>query len=501
MSLGGLIAKVLGALYRIPLTNVIGSYGMGLYQLVFPAYILFLTMSQAGVPVALSKLIAENKQLGREDHARKIFRFCFWTLLATGALGAGLLAALSQVISRAQGNPDTASAFLLIAPALLFIPVTNVLKGYFQGNMNMLPSSVTTVVEQVVKLAVGLFLAVRLMPDVLAAVRGATFAITVSEFTSLLIMTSVYAVHRRKDKFRLSFEKGEVKNIASEVFALCVPVALGAFVMQISQVVDSVMVVNLLSADNATSLYGLWTGPVNSMLGLPIAVSSGVAVSALPSITKTFADGDSEKLNKAYNSAMKLTLIITLPTSLGLIVMSRPIISLLYGGLTAEEIQISATLLSFSGISVVFLSVAQTSVSVLQAVGKPYVSVVVLALAVVVKAVVNVVLLPLPQINIYGAAISETMCYLFATIGVIIYSSTKLKLKVSVGDCLLKPLSCSLVMTLVLTVLTAFAKDFVSSAVGTIVSIVGAGAVYFAAVLIMKVFDSSELRLLPVKLG
>ena len=150
LSLGGLFAKILGALYRIPLTNIIGSYGMGLYQLVFPPYILFLTIAQAGIPTALSKLIAENNQLGRQDESRKVFRFAFVCLAALGALSVALMAGLSKVIARSQGNAATAQAFLIVAPALFFVPVTNALKGYFQGNMNMAPSGITTVIEHFV---------------------------------------------------------------------------------------------------------------------------------------------------------------------------------------------------------------------------------------------------------------------------------------------------------------------------------------------------------------
>ena len=286
LSIGGLFAKILGALYRIPLTNIIGSYGMGLYQLVFPPYILFLTIAQAGIPTALSKLIAENNQLGNYERSRKVFRYAFICLTVLGLVSVALMASLSKVIARSQGNEATAQAFLIVAPALLFVPVTNALKAYFQGNMNMTPSGVTTVIEQVVKLAIGLTCAIKFMPDVNKAVMGAVFAITVSEFGSMLIMSVVYLVHARRNKFgKIRVAKEDVKSITPAVFALAVPVALGGFVMQMSQVIDSVMVVNLLTVPNATQMYGLWTGPVNSMLGLPIALSGGVAVSALPSIT------------------------------------------------------------------------------------------------------------------------------------------------------------------------------------------------------------------------
>ncbi|MCH5159814.1 MAG: polysaccharide biosynthesis protein [Clostridiales bacterium] len=500
LSLGGLFAKILGALYRIPLTNIIGSYGMGLYQLVFPPYILFLTVAQFGVPVALSKLIAENNQLGNVEKSHKIFRGAFLFLAALGALCSVLMASLSRVIALSQGNAETATAFLIVAPALLFVPVTNALKAYFQGNMNMVPSGVTTVIEQIVKLAVGLACAIHFMPDVHKAVMGAVFAITVSEFGSLLIMSVVYLIHRSKNKVgKISVSWADAKGIAPSVLALAIPVALGGFAMQMSQVIDSVMVVNLLTVPNATEMYGLWTGPVNSMLGLPIALSSGVAVSALPSITKAMYSGSDEGLQKSFNSAMKLTLVIALPCAFGMIALSRPILQLLYGSLPQEEIYVASVLLSLSGLSIVFLAIMQTCVSVCQAVGKPYATVIIVSLSIVVKAAVNLALLPNSQINIYGAAISETLCYLFATVCVIIYLRRKVKLRIDANACVLKPLAAGLLMTLFITVALTLLNNFFVGTLGTLALIAIAGGIYFGALWALKVFDRSELTFLPVK--
>ena len=498
LSLGGLFAKILGALYRIPLTNIVGSYGMGLYQLVFPPYILFLTVAQCGVPVALSKLIAEKNQLGKPHEGKKIFQLALLILGVLGLVCAGVMASLSKVIARFQGNSDTALAFVIVAPALVFVPITNVLKAYFQGNMNMTPSGVTTVIEQIVKLAVGLTCAIHFMPDVQKAVMGAVFAITVSEFCSLSIMLGVYLAKRKQTPL-VRLQREDCKPLSAQMFVLAVPVALGGIAMQMSQVIDSVMVVNLLDVGSATELYGLWTGPVNSMLGLPIALSSGVAVSALPAVTKAYVGCDKQKLNQSFNSAIKLTMVIALPCALGMTALSKPILSLLYGALPVEEIHVASVLLSLSGASIVFLAVMQTAVSVCQAVGKPYATVVIVSLSIVVKALLNLVLLPMDNINIYGAAISETMCYLFATVCVIIYLKVKVGLKLDFAQSFLKPLSAGMLMTLCITLFVALAEKFVSSALGTLLLIGAAGVVYFVAVFWLKVFDKNELKILPSK--
>ncbi|MCX4286393.1 MAG: polysaccharide biosynthesis C-terminal domain-containing protein, partial [Clostridia bacterium] len=156
-------------------------------------------------------------------------------------------------------------------------------------------------------------------------------------------------------------------------------------------------------------------------------------------------------------------------------------------------------LLSLSGLSIVFLAVMQTSVSVCQAVGKPYASVIIISFAIVVKAVVNLVLLPNPSVNIYGAAISETLCYLFATVCVIIYLKVKIGLKIDTSQCVLKPMAAGLLMTLCITVAIAFANNVFGTTVGTLALIALSGAVYFATLFALKAFDKSELSFLPVK--
>ena len=194
-------------------------------------------------------------------------------------------------------------------------------------------------------------------------------------------------------------------------------------------------------------------------------------------------------------------MVIALPCALGMTALSKPILSLLYGALPTEEIHVASVLLSLSGASIVFLAVMQTAVSVCQAVGKPYATVVIVSLSIVVKALLNLVLLPMDNINIYGAAISETMCYLFATVCVIIYLKVKVGLKLDFAQSFLKPLSAGMLMTLCITLFVALAEKFVSSALGTLLLIGASGVVYFVAVFWLKVFDKNELKLASAKKG
>lgn len=490
ISLGGLVSKLMGAVYRIPLTNLIGSYGMGLYQLIFPPYIIVMTLATAGIPIAVSRLVAEYNQKQLIGQSRKVFHYALTLLFSFGVLGSVLLFALSGPLASWQGNPQIAVAYKIISPSIIFISVTAAFRGFYQGNMNMVPVSTSQVLEQVAKLAIGLTMARRFLPDVNKAVLGAVAAITASELVSLLIVVIFYCFRSN----RLPLEGCECETFDKRrIFSIALPVVMSSFIMQTVQLLDSVMVVNLLKT-NPTNLYGLWSGPVNSLLGLPVTLTAGVAVSALPAITRSFAKGDRNELNDKYNQALKLTILMALPSAIGVTVLAKPILSLLYGSLPAEEIALSATLLSISAPSIIFVSLLQTVVATLQALCKPYVPVFLLVGGIAVKFVFNLILLPIEGVNIYGAAVSETLCYLFAAVSGLIYLRLKQGLKVDFTTNVLKPTACSLVMLLSLLALTIGAAGFISTWVGTLVAIALCVVIYFAMVYQLKIFNEGELN-------
>lgn len=493
VSLGGLIAKVIGAVYRIPLTNLLGSYGMGLYQLVFPPYVLIMILVSFGLPTALSKLIAENNQKGEFFTSQAYFVKILRLLALFGGLGSAILFLFAPFLATVQNNPCLTLCYRLISPAILFVCITAAFRAFFQGNMNMMPVSFSQVSEQIIKLIIGLASANLFMPDTVKAVYGAVAAITISEVFSLLIVLFAY-LRVRKNLPKIN-KTDYSKTPLSCIFSLALPIVLGGFIMQITQLIDSVMVVNMIKSSNATSLYGIWTGPVNSLLGLPTTLSAGVAVSTLPSIARVSAMQNKFDLQKRYNTAIKLTLVIALPVCLGMMMLSRPIVSLLYGGLLAAEIEVAAYLLTIAGLSVVCLSLLQTVMATLQALGKPYVAVYILSFAILIKFIFNLFLLGNPSVNIYAAAISETMCFSFACISAIIYLRVKVGLHISLEKTLLKPLACSTVMMLCLTLLRVYAFDFTNTAIGTLISICICGVVYLASTLALKVFDNSEIKI------
>ncbi len=193
LAIGSVLAKVLGALYRVPLTNILGAEGMGMYQLVFPVFALFMVLSTAGIPTALSRMVAEKRAEGAPT--KKYLVSAIIVLATLGTLLAILTFALSGQLARWQGNAETRTGFMIVAPTLILVSLIAGFRGWFQGEMYMLPTAVSNIIEQVVKLAVGIGLSVALLPrGVTAAVNGALLGIALSEACALAYLIITFLV-------------------------------------------------------------------------------------------------------------------------------------------------------------------------------------------------------------------------------------------------------------------------------------------------------------------
>lgn len=494
LSLGGLVAKIIGACYRIPLTNLLGSYGMGVYQLIFPLYALLLTISSAGIPVAISKLVSENIQLNKPDQAHKVFRTALLFLTLLGLAGTALLYFSAPYVSALQGSADAAAAYRLISPSVLLVCIISAYRGYFQGNLNMVPTAISQVVEQTIKMALALSAVIFLAKDVLQGVYLCALAVTVSELVAAVVLAITYFFKKDKPKLLSPLYKTERLSIAKKIFLLSVPITISGIVLPLTQFIDSMLVINLLKTGNATELFGLWSGPVHSLLNMPVVLTLGIATAAIPSLSRIKVSGDKELFGTRVNGALKFTMLIALPCTIGLCVLALPISRLLYGRLPDGEILLISQLLQTACLSVLFLSVVQTTTSVLHASGKMYVPVAVLGIATAVKTVLNIILLSSPQLNIFGAAISSVVCYLVAATANLLYIIIKLKLKVNVTDVLVKPIACTLVMSVGLLMLTVVFKQMMTGSLVWLIAAIGLSAVIFAAAAFaLKVFDKSEI--------
>lgn len=415
LSIGAFLSKLLGALYRIPLTNILGGTGLGLYQMVFPVYCVLLDFAGAGAPNALSKIIAENGLLKREQTAYRYLKSSLKLLTVLGAIGFFVMLAFSYPVSLLQGNKNAYLGYIFMSPSVFFVAVLSCFRGYFQGLTDMKPTAISQIIEQVVKLVLGLLCVYILMPNTVLAVGGATFSVTVSEGVALLYVYTKYK--KRKSRLGLSFyyDKGEYKKDLSQILKYVIPITLIGTAIPFSQFIDSFLIVNILKTYNeeATSLYGLYSGAGLTVVNLPVAVCYGVSVTVIP-----FVSGAKEKTKKERHSltAILLTLTLAVPCSLILFFFSKPIVNILFNSLTEGDKIITANLIKTLSFNVVFLSLLQTENSVLIGNSKPYAPLVGLGFGIVLKTVLEIFLLKMPNLNIQGGAISSIACYFSANL-------------------------------------------------------------------------------------
>ena len=419
LTICALIGKVIGAFYRIPFSMIAGAEGVGLYQLVYPLYALMLTFSTSGLPSSISKLLSNSYAKNDYYLAKKYFKTSMTIIVILSAVSSVIIACFSMVIAKMQGNIDATYCYLAISPAVFFAGLVAGFRGYFQAKENMVPSAISSLIEQALKVAVGLVLAYLLRHlGVVWSTMGVLFGVTASEVVSFVYM---YVLYMRDNTFK-NLETSNInyskKKIVSSVLAVSIPIAIGGLIMPITMMIDSVLIVRILSrtfsVGYSTNLFGLQSGVVGSLCNLPVVASIAVQTAILPKLTRE-QTSDKQATSSTISSAFMFVLIVALPVAVCYYIYSHQIIYFLYGKtFTLEQIDICARLIRYGAFNIIALSLAQASAGVLQGLGKIKTPVITLAISAIIKIISVIILVPMSNINIYGAEISDIICYGFA---------------------------------------------------------------------------------------
>lgn len=494
LAVGTVVSKALGALYRIPLTNVLGAEGMGMYQLVFPVFALFMVLSSAGIPTAISRLVAEKRAMGQ---GVKKYLFMGFVVLATlSALFTILVASLSRPLALLQGNEGVTVGFQVIAPSIFFVGLTAGFRGWFQGEMYMIPTATSNIATQAVKLAVGLGLAVYLKRfGIMWSVVGALVGVTLSEVVTVIYLALFYVVRERRsivrDKITLP-----CKDEWRDMMRVALPMAVVAVLLPLSNFLDSFIVVNVLKWRGvglpvATAEYGILSGPVTSLVNLPVVFIMSLAVAIVPSVSLSKAERDVDAIVFKSKLSLKLAYTIGVPSAVFLMVFSKEVIGLLYSSLDDGAIALASTLLTITAPNVVIMSVMQIYVSLLQALGKTNSAVKGLLFAVVAKGVVSVVLVG--YLGIVGAGIASLIMGVMALAYVngAFLRYTGVGIPTSVSMSLTSGVVCALSAIVPKVYIV---NDILALAVGFVVCYI----MYFFLSTLFGVLDKKEFGALPM---
>lgn len=446
-----LIGKALGALYRLPLTTILGGEGMGEYQLVTSMYVLFFTLACGGLPAAVSRTVAADRGTPR------LALVVAGIGAASGLAFALIFVALSPLFSIIQGNGGTVT-YLAVAPAIVFASLLAGLRGYFQGKGNLMPTSISQIIEQAVKLTVGLWLArVLVRGGAVPGAAGALIGVSVSEIVAsgavaaflmiktpestekeikiaestekLLAASGLEAAsdvvldpdgtddpgesRSRKNAGtpRQAIRKTEVKSVAKAIIAAAVPVTAGALVMPLTGVADSFTVVNILAARGleaaeATARYGLVGGTVSTLVNLPVTVAYAFAAALLPRVAGA---ANREKANREIAFSVRLAFVFSVYVSAIYVIFARDIIEILYPSLSAFHKNLTTTLLRAEAPAVTYSSLLGVVTAALQGSGKAGKAAKNLLIGGAAKVAVSAVSLYFS--GVVGACVGTTACY------------------------------------------------------------------------------------------
>lgn len=409
IAIGGFVAKLIGGLYRIPLTNAIGGRGLGLYQLGYSVYCLFLTVA-TGIPSSVSKLTAEK--LGQGQSAEPLFKRAMKLFLSVGLAASALMAILAPFIARAQGGAEVLWGYYALAPAVALVSVISVFRGYFQGKNDMMPTAISEVVEQIVKVGLGLLFAYFFRGNVAQTVTWLLFAVSLSEAVALLLLYAVY----KRGKSALKIKNDPPMYELKPILRLAVPVTVSGLLLPASHLLDSVLAPRLLSVytENAVTLYGLFAGGAVTLINLPVSICYGIAAASIPVVANARASGNKKDGWRRVRFALFITAAVALPCAVGLYAFADVAVRMVFRNLSAAESQMLIRLTKILAVSTLTLSCVQTLSACLTAQGKPQYAAFSWLIALSVKTAAYVTWLKNPSASILGLAYATNLAYLVA---------------------------------------------------------------------------------------
>ena len=418
LTASGLICKALGAIYRIPLGNTIGTEGMGYYQMAYPVYSMLIMLSSAGIPIALSKMISESCARGELHGANEIFHVSRRVLFFMGLATAVLMFAGSGLIAEVQGLPGTAFSLKMLAPSLVFVALVSAYRGVLQGRQLMGATAVSQVVEQIVRLTLGLYLAGLWMPrGAEAGAGGALLGVTLSELAGLMVVMGYYAARRKEFRdMGIRVEKNRRREIFGELLKVALPITAGACATTIVGAIDSAVVMRVLTGNGyetreATELFGLLTGFVQPIVNMPAVLSGSVAMSIVPAISAACAVGNRRKMKTQADLAYKLGILLGLPCAVGLGLLAEPVLGAIYPSLKGTELIRAGQMMRVMAPGILLMSLSQVSTGILQGMGKMLYPVCSMVLGAMVKLFFGIWLIRIPALNIMGAAWGTLMYF------------------------------------------------------------------------------------------
>lgn len=556
-----LIVKVIGAIYKIPLTALIGEVGRGYFSSAYEIYTPIYAISMAGLPVAVSKMVSESVTLGNYRDARMIFRVAKRLFLLVGIVGTLLLILIAFPYVKLGQCEDNLWSILMISPSIFFCCMMSTYRGYYEGLRNMTPTAISQVIEALGKLILGLAFAKITMSyglnrfnsgetvfgkvcatqeEALSAIYPYAAAAAVLSITIGTIAALGFMVLRKKiagdtitRTMLVNSPRPQSSNdIAKALITIAIPMVISALITNITNLIDNFTIRTRLASavaenidyfksafaaslqgsgtldkDIGTYLYGCYFSALD-FKNLVTSITMSLGVSAIPALAAARALKNKQEVTSTINSVIRICMLVAAPAGLGIAALAEPIMTLLYGGTTAENlIPISSPIVMIYGIGTFVMALSTPLTNVLQAMGRADIPAKVVALGAIIKVICNFIFVGIPELNIYGATIGTLVCYtvivtlnLYFTMKVskckINFVSTFGKPAISAIVCALSAYATHAVFSNILTFGDASSR-LNGANFSTLLGVGVAVVVYAVMLLIVKGISKDDLLMLP----
>ncbi len=554
------LVKIIGAVYKIPLTSIIGSLGRGYFASAYNIYTPVYAISMAGLPVAVSAIVSKNAALGKYRDVKQVLKLTFPLFLGLGVVGTGALLLAAKPYVDSVGSPLAIYSVFAIAPSILFCCIMSTYRGYYEGLSNMYPTAISQVIESLGKLVFGLVFSYAMLDYANAqiALNGSVLGFKVETeadgaivyalaaagailgVTLGTVFGAIYTILRHrirkdgigKEQLINSPLASPKKTTIKEIIAIAVPTAASSLVLNITNFIDTFMIQSRLEsvvANNYDTIMGIYGSSVNAaniakenihtflygaydttldFRNLVPTVMMTLGVSAIPIISAAVAKKDFKTVNGTVNTVFRITMLIALPAGAGFFALSEPIMNLLYKGTENEAgIAIAAPVLGLYGLMMAILTLSSPLTNILQAIGRADVPAKALALGCVFKIGLNYILIGIPEINVKGAVFGTAFFYLLC----IFYNYAVLRketgVRIDIKTVIVKPLIAAVLCggaaygsyTVLCNVLTFgdASSRLNGQSLACLVSIGVAVVVYAISVLLMKTLVKDDILMLP----
>ena len=509
------LIKALGLVYKLYLTNKegFGDEGNAIYSAGYQIYALLLSISSIGVPNAVSKLIAERLSLGDSRGAHRIFKIAFATFGLIGIIGTSILLMGARPIANMMGMPEAEMTLVALSPSIFFVSVMSVIRGFFNGRSKIKVTANSQTLEQVFKtvftILVVEIIAVLSGANTTLMAAGANLATTLAVVGSFIYLLAYYKVHKR-DKLEVeeadrqnyasrkksSVMKKSVLQIVKSILWVSIPISLSSILVSVNKNIDSFTVVNLLkrflSAEEAREQYGILSGKIEVLTSLPLSFNVAFATALVPAITAARTKGELGKGVKRISFSLLTTIVIVLPCVVGMVIFADPILKLL-----TPNAPKGAWIMQVCVLATIFTAMEQTINGALQGLGKVMVPAMALGTGCIVKLILNLILLRIPDLNVYGAAIGSIACHAVAFTIVFNVLKKHVQLKLPFKKFVFKPLIATTIMGICSYTLFTILNGIKIGNKATIISIIFAIIIYLISVIALKIYDKEDILMLP----